>query len=362
MIRRGRGGASHDVVGARRGAATVSVVIPCFDYADYLSDAVTSVLSQVGVSVEVIVVDDASTDGSLAIARRWAATDRRVSVVAHHHNRGPVDTFNDGLRVASGEYLVRLDADDMLTPGSLHRAVALARAHPEVGLVYGHPLHVADEHLPAPRISPTGWTIWSGREWLADRCRDGLNVITSPEVLMRKSVVDRVGGQMPLAHTHDMEMWFRIAAFADVAYIRGVDQAWHRDHPRSLSSREVDPLRDLYERRDAFDVLFSGPAGQIPAAAELHRTAVRAVAEYGIAMATGCYDRREVDHDLVNGYVAFVRDAVEDPTSLDGWRTLSRRMRRGRGSATHPLYVGRRLARKVRTDASWRRWHRGGTF
>jgi hypothetical protein len=167
---------------------------------------------------------------------------------------------------------------------------------------------------------------------------------------------------MPLAHTHDMEMWFRIAAFADVAYIRGVDQAWHRDHPRSLSSREVDPLRDLYERRDAFDVLFSGPAGQIPAAAELHRTAVRAVAEYGIAMATGCYDRREVDHDLVNRYVAFVRDAVEDPTSLDGWRTLSRRMRRGRGSATHPLFFGRRLARKVRTDASWRRWHRDGTF
>ena len=72
------------------------------------------------------------------------------------------------------------------------------------------------------------WTVWPGRQWLADRCRSGLNVITSPEVVVRTSVIRRVGGQQPLAHTHDMEMWMRISAFSDVGRVDGPDQAWHR--------------------------------------------------------------------------------------------------------------------------------------
>ena len=65
---------------------------------------------------------------------------------------------------------------------------------------------------------------------------------------MRRSFVDEVGGQMPLAHMHYMEMWLRISTSSDVAYIRGADQAWHQKHPESLSAREVSGLRDLIER------------------------------------------------------------------------------------------------------------------
>ncbi len=86
-----------------------------------------------------IIVDDRSTDASLALARRLAAADPRVAVIAHPTNRGPVETFNDGLERAQGQYLVSLDADDLLTPGSLARAVALLEAEPDVGMVYGRP-------------------------------------------------------------------------------------------------------------------------------------------------------------------------------------------------------------------------------
>ena len=212
---------------------TVTVVIPCFNYGRFLPDAVTSALSQDGVEVDVVVVDDRSTDDSLAVARALAVEHPAVRVLAHDTNQGPVATFNDGLEFVSGEFLVRLDADDLLTPGSLARAAALARCYPSVGLVYGHPRHFTSEP-PAPRLRVRSWTVWPGRHWLADRCRTGLNVITSPEVLMRTSVVQRVGGQQPLMHTHDMEMWLRISAFADVARVNGPDQAWHRDHPDSL--------------------------------------------------------------------------------------------------------------------------------
>lgn len=118
-------------------AATVTVVIPNFNYARYLSAAIASVLTQEGVVVDVVVVDDASSDDSVAVASRLAASDPRIQVVRQETNRGPVDTFNRGLDHVTGEFLVRLDADDMLTPGSLSRSVSLAQAFPSVGLVYG---------------------------------------------------------------------------------------------------------------------------------------------------------------------------------------------------------------------------------
>ncbi len=78
-------------------AATVTVVIPCYNYERFLPMAIESALSQEGVTVDVVVVDDASKDGSLQTARRLAAGDGRITVVAHEVNAGPVQTFNDGL-------------------------------------------------------------------------------------------------------------------------------------------------------------------------------------------------------------------------------------------------------------------------
>ena len=77
--------------------ATVTVVIPCYNYERYLGEAVESSLSQKGIKVNVIIVDDKSTDGSLAVARRLATEDSRISIIAHQDNAGPVQTFNDGL-------------------------------------------------------------------------------------------------------------------------------------------------------------------------------------------------------------------------------------------------------------------------
>lgn len=340
----------------------VSVVIPCYNYARFLPSAVESVLDQQGVEVEVVVVDDASTDDSVAVARRLAQAHRSITVVEHETNAGPVRTFNDGLVHVRGEFLVRLDADDMLTPGALARAVAVARRWPSVGLVYGHPVHMSDDSRSAARLEPTGVTVWPGRQWLHDRCSSGLNVITSPEVLMRMSLVDRLGGQEPLAHTHDMEMWLRLSAFCDVAYIHGADQAWHRDHSASLSAREVDPLCDLVERRAAFETLFSGPAGGIDGASRMHSAARSALAVDALQRARSLFDTREVDEGLVHRYLDFA--AQTDPQSRNS-RQLSRvtrRLGRGFGSPRRPTYVADRVLRRLRSERSWRRWHREGVY
>ncbi len=344
-------------------SATVTVIIPNFNYARYLSEAVRSALSQRDVVVDVIIVDDASTDDSLAVIRRMALEDDRISWVAHDLNAGPVTTFNDGLAKATGEFLVRLDADDLLTPGSLIRAVAVAQHCPSVGLVYGHPLHFSGPTRPRARQRPTQWTIWPGRTWLRDRCHDGFNVITSPEVLMRKSIIDEVGGQKDLAHTHDMEMWLRVSAFSDVAYIHDVDQAWHRDHKDSLSARKVDTFKDLLERRDAFQVLFAGMAAQLPESNYLLSSAMRAVAAQAVNEAIRAYGKGSSTRLDVERYVDIAKATMTDVETLQEWRLLQRWLQyTSHDIGSHPAFLARRILGKLQQIIAWRRWHRSGVF
>jgi glycosyltransferase involved in cell wall biosynthesis len=341
---------------------TVTVVIPCFNYGRFLPDAVTSALSQDGVEVDVVVVDDRSTDNSLAVARALAVEHPAVRVLAHDTNQGPVPTFNDGLEFVSGEFIVRLDADDLLTPGSLSRAAALARCYPSVGLVYGHPRHFTSEP-PAPRLRVRSWTVWPGRHWLADRCRTGLSVITSPEVLMRTSVVQRIGGQQPLLCAHDTEMWLRISAFADVARVNGPDQAWHRDHPDSLMARLVDELTDLQERRAAFDVLFAGPAGSIPEAAVLQRLANRAIAREALRRACHLYDRGKATGEMVTALTGIAGEVAPVEAVSRDWRRLERRSALGADRVhRRPWYVTAAIRRRLEHEFKSRRWMRTGSY
>lgn len=347
--------------GAAADGATVSVVVPCFNYGRFLPEAVGSALGQAGVRVRVVVVDDASTDDSREVARRLAAADPRVTLLAHATNRGPVRTFNDGLARATGEFLVRLDADDLLTPGSLARSVAVARAFPSVGLVYGHPLHFTADRPPA-RERVRSWTVWPGRQWLWDRCEDGYNVITSPEVLMRRSVVDAVGGQRPLAHAHDMEMWLRLAAFSDVAYIGGADQAWHRDHPASLSAREVDDEKDFAERVAAFTELATGVAAGLPGMDDLLAAAHGALVRQVVRAGRYEIDRGRRDPARIRRLMARAVAMEPELAASEPWLRLDAALDATSGPVERAAGLAR--ASMVRADdlRRARRWRRTGTY
>jgi glycosyltransferase involved in cell wall biosynthesis len=344
---------------ALRTRPSVSVVIPCYNYARFVGDAIASALGQDGVDVEVIVVDDASPDASADVVREIAAHDDRVRLIVHAENRGPVDTFNDGLAGVRGDYVVRLDADDLLTPGSLARATALAEAHPTVGLVYGHPLHFSGDVRPEPRTRTNAWTVWNGRSWLRARCRTGVNVITSPEVLMRRSVVDVVGGQRPLPHTHDMEMWLRIAAVSDIAYVHGADQAWHREHNASLS-QSIDPgFGDIADRRDAFRTLFDWSGPHLPETDELRLVAERALADEATTRILHLHDRGQAVPALVAALAEFA-DSLEVESSPAVQRTLRTALARG-GSRSARGTI-RAVRRRVAREVGERRWHRDGVY
>jgi glycosyltransferase involved in cell wall biosynthesis len=105
----------------------VSVVIPAFNAEATLAATVASAQRQSLEDIEILIVDDASTDGTLALARRLAAADPRVKVIAAGHNRGPAGARNLGLADASGEWIALLDADDAFEAERLNRLVPLAR-------------------------------------------------------------------------------------------------------------------------------------------------------------------------------------------------------------------------------------------
>ncbi|MFJ5956264.1 glycosyltransferase family 2 protein [Paenarthrobacter sp. NPDC092416] len=256
----------------------VTVVVPCYNYARFLPAAVASALTQEGVDVEVIVVDDASTDESLTVANSLAATDARVKVVAHPHNRGHIATYNDGLARAGGKYVTLLSADDLIAPGALARAAALMEHNNRVGMVYGLPKDFSDPSTtPWPDTSPqrSTWTLWKGKSWIALACARGRNFILSPEVVMRTEAVLGIGAyNATLPHSGDLEYWLRAAAIWDVGRINGPVQAYYRVHGANMHQTHFAAAAvDLQHRLDAFRVL-EDPRFPVPAelrARQLHR-------------------------------------------------------------------------------------------
>lgn len=241
-----------------REVPTVSVAIASYNYGRYLGDSIRSALDQEGVRLEVVVVDDASRDDSVAVAKEIASLDSRVKVFAHEDNRGHIATFNEALGRCSGEFLVKLDSDDMLTVGSLARSARALQAHAEVGFVYGNPLTFETETPPARTSGPGRVTVWEGRHWSSLRCRRGDNVIMQPEVMMRSSVFRATDGHRAnLPATHDLNLWLRMAAIADVARLSGVDQGFYRVHNDSLLRSSFGSyLADLRGRLAAFEDYF----------------------------------------------------------------------------------------------------------
>jgi succinoglycan biosynthesis protein ExoO len=123
----------------------VSVIVPAYNAADFLTRALHSALAQTMPDLELIVVDDASSDATLALAREVAARDPRVRVLHNERNRGMYLTYNRAIDAARGEWIAALDADDIWLPERLERMLAVADGEDMVSddqlLFYTSPYH-----------------------------------------------------------------------------------------------------------------------------------------------------------------------------------------------------------------------------
>jgi len=197
----------------------VSVIIPAFNAAHCLAACLGSVFSQSLAPGQIIVVNDGSTDATEDVALRYGNS----IVYLRQENAGQGAARNAGLKIATGEFIALLDADDYWKPGFLERCIAFLDAHPECVAV--NTGLITRQHSGSEIIQPSFLTRADAQTepfviddfyafWAAhDHVRTGSAVI-------RKSVIDRAGGQRAdLRVSQDLEYWGYIATFGPWGYI-----------------------------------------------------------------------------------------------------------------------------------------------
>lgn len=339
------------------GLTRVSVVIPNYNYGRFLAEAVGSALSQAGVDVDVTILDDASTDDSVAVAEALVAADSRVRLVRHLVNTGHIRAFNDALEAGTGRYIVKLDADDILPSGALARSTALLDAHPEVTFVYGRPEVFTDRVPDLPATASQSWTVWPGEQWIASRIRRIHNPIMQPEVVIRRTALLAAGGHLDsIPEASDFNLWLRLAAIGAIGRVNGPVQGFYRVHRESMRHTiHAGLLSDLTARWRAMELFLEQHGGE-----RQWRAAARSMSRDAVRLAARSCDRGTPDPQA-GTYLEFA--AALDPrvTASPAWAAARLRLGlyaagRGRLARHVPGAAVRDLEDRIR----WRRWRRTG--
>jgi glycosyltransferase involved in cell wall biosynthesis len=188
----------------------VTVVIPSYNCARYLPEAINSVLAQTYRPIEVIVVDDGSTDNTAELATAYG----NKIIYIKQENRGLSAARNTGILSSSGKYLVFLDSDDFLLPDMVEVMVRALEEHPECGVAYGGYLIVDED---GSRQSESDLTKPSGRI-LEKVVTDGLTIV--PSVMVRRDALSVSGIFDPmLPQIEDLDLWLRLAYYYDFVFV-----------------------------------------------------------------------------------------------------------------------------------------------
>jgi len=253
-------------------SSLVSIIIPSYNSARYIVQAVESALAQTHPAVEVIVVDDGSTD---ATQQALAPYRSRIACL-HQTNRGPAAARNAGLRIAQGAYLLFLDSDDLLVPTSVAAKVSFLEQHPQYGLVYSAWKQINDD---GSRVLGEVRPACQGDVLAALLRREFFFFPGS--ALIRRACLDRVGAFDETAYgTEDADLWIRLAR---AGYAFGyIDEPLfvYRFHNASITAG-VDP-RQIRSWQMHLARFFADPA--LPPAIKALEAEAYAILHYETAM------------------------------------------------------------------------------
>lgn len=361
----GRLGSRQAQVPSAKEPPVVSVVIPCYNYARFLATCVRSVVTQSGVRTRVLIIDDASTDDSAAVAATLAAQHPEVEVLTHETNAGHIATYNEGLlEWADGDYVTLLSADDELPAGSLERSVRLMEQHPSVGMVYGGIEEFGEGATVAKtRNRRPSLIAYSGRTWLQKRCRQTVNVVPTPGTVLRRGIQQRVGGyDAVLTHAGDFHMWLRVALVADIGYVSGPPQGRYRIHGSSMSHEVYqEAFGDVRQRKLLFDNLFADHAEELSQAGVRRDPVYARIAGLPLWWACRAYEKGNPDPHVVDQCVAFAEATYPSAASLRPYRALRRRQKLGAAFCHRTqLFVGTAITRRLLNQYWWFTWKRFG--
>ncbi len=205
----------------------VTVLMPVYNGEGFLLEAVESILAQTFEGFELLVIDDGSVDGSADIVA--SCPDPRVRLVSNGENLGLIATLNRGIELARGEYIVRMDCDDVSLPERLQRQVEFMEAHPEVGVCGVWYLEFGDRVRRTTRCAPDHDSI---------RCGTLFNpVVGHPTVILRRDLLLEHGLRYDaeFRHAEDYRLWAEALRYCRFANIPEV-LLHYRLHPGQVTS------------------------------------------------------------------------------------------------------------------------------
>ncbi len=241
----------------------VSIVTPSYNQAAYLERTLCSVLYQGYPELEYLVVDGASTDGSVDIIRRYAD---RLAWWTSEKDSGQAEAINKGMQRARGEIVAWLNSDDVFLPGAIAGAVKAFAAHPQAVMVYGD----------TRAIDAQGQTlnVLRYRQLTLD---DLLcyHIIGQPAVFMQRAAYQTAGGLDPSYHFMlDHQLWIKIALQGEIVHV-GEEWAAGRYHPQAKNraqaagfAREAYRLLDWAQAEPALQPALGRVGSRARAAAE----------------------------------------------------------------------------------------------
>lgn len=183
-------------------APRVSVLMSVYNGAMYLRDAIDSILSQTYTNFEFLIIDDASTDNSLEIISSY--NDKRIILVQNTNNLSLPRSLNKLLDMARGEYIVRMDADDVSLPERISKQVEFMDTHTEIGLSgTARKVYIDGEY----KLYNTEESLHINERLLQGNC------IAHPTVIMRKSMLDKYSLRYDpkFKSAQDYELWIRMS-------------------------------------------------------------------------------------------------------------------------------------------------------
>ncbi|MCP9861487.1 glycosyltransferase [Cyanobium sp. Cruz-8H5] len=290
---------------------TISVLLPVYNAERYLREAIESVLAQTFTDFELIAVDDGSTDGSLAILREFERRDGRVRVISRP-NTGIVGALNDGLAVCRGEFVARMDGDDVCLPERFERQVAYLRKHPEVVNV-GTAVRFIDP-VGRPLLEPAVLTEHESID--AALLSGATHAMVHPSLMYRSEVAKRLGGyDVTLTIAEDIDFYLRCGEVGLLANVAEV-LLHYRLHSGSVSVAKAEESRVMQDRvlqtasrRRGLETVFVPRGVRVDASvAENHRRWVWWALAGGFKSTARLYALKAI---------------VKEPAHIESWRALA---------------------------------------
>ena len=224
---------------------SISILIPVYNASLYLDECLRSILNQSFVDFEVLIIDDCSTDGSLAIANKYHCIDDRFHIIAKDFNSGMADSLNLGLENARAELVVRIDADDFMLEDRLERQYQFMIENHDVSVSSSF-VYLVNVQSKKIGINESPFiTDLAVKNCLAD---GNLIGIPHPAVIARKSVLLLLGGYRgQFWPAEDVDLWTRVAEAGYRLIVQPEYLTCYRIHSGSVSVSSALKARKMYK-------------------------------------------------------------------------------------------------------------------